>query len=155
MSFDSEEFLSGTEVTGSLDTEFTPIPIDEDGNGYVASIDSIDAKEVASKKDGRLWHFFEATWIIDDERVRDATGMEQPRIRQSFILDFNDGDKLDLSKGKNVYLGRLREAVHQNDPSKPWAFSMLIGQTARVSVKHRVDEDTGRTYAEVKSVAAL
>ena len=56
-----------------------------------------------------------------------------------------------MGKGKNVALGRLREALGQNTPGKPWSFGMLVGQVAKVAVKHRIT-DAGDTFAEVKRV---
>jgi hypothetical protein len=59
-----------------------------------------------------------------------------------------------MSKGKNVSLGKLREAVGQNKPGKPWSPAHLNGAQLDVLVTHRADKDTGDIYAEVKRVAA-
>ena len=149
--FDADTLLS-SDIEGATSTEYVPIPEGE----YTGIINKIDAKEVTSKKDGQVYHFFEVTYIIDDEKVREVTGMDEPRARQSMILDFTDAGTLDLGKGKNVPLGRLREACNQNDPSKAWSFRMLEGQAVKVNVKHRsADDGTGAVYAEVKNVASL
>jgi hypothetical protein len=69
------------------------------------------------------------------------------------MLDLTPGGGLDLGKGKNVGLGRLREAVRLNDSSKPFSFAQLPGQAARVTVSHRIDGED--TYSEIKKVAPL
>lgn len=147
--FDAETLLN-SDVQGAASTEYVAIPEGE----YVGIINKIDAKSVTSKKDGKEYNFFEVTYIVDDEKVREITGMDEPRARQSMILDFTDAGTLDLGKGKNVPLGRLRDACNQNDPSKSWNFQMLVGQAVKVNVKHRITDD-GATYAEVKQVARL
>jgi hypothetical protein len=58
-----------------------------------------------------------------------------------------------MSKGKNIGLGRLREAVNMNDENTPFSFAMLPGQAATISVSHRVNGE--ETYSEVKGVARL
>ena len=60
---------------------------------------------------------------------------------------------LDTSKGKNIGLGRLREAVNKNADGVPFSFEMLPGLSARISVSHRVNGED--VYADVKSVSRL
>ena len=149
MTFDSQSFLN-TETTGAMSTEY---PVIDEGD-YTVQIDKLDAKQVVSSKNGETYHFLDITYIVDDEAARAKTGMAQPRARQSIILDLTDDGRLDKTEGKNVALGRVRDAVGQNDPSRPWSFQMLIGQTCRGSIKHRVADD-GRIFAEVKAVTKL
>ncbi len=64
-----------------------------------------------------------------------------------------DGNGLDFGKGKNIGLGRLREAMGQNRPGVPWGPSMLGGQVVKGIVKHRMDpNDSTKVYVEVKEV---
>lgn len=149
MSFDADTLLN-TDVTGATSTEYIPIPAEE----FVGIIKDVGAKEVVSQKNGETYRFLEILYMVDDEGVRELTGMSEPKVRQSMILDFTDAGTLDLGKGKNVSLGRLREACNQNDPSKPWNFNMLVGQAVKITVKHRTG-DEGQIYAEVKGVAKL
>jgi hypothetical protein len=147
--FDAETLLN-TDISEAGSTEYTPIPVGE----FNATITDVGAKEVVSQKNGETYRFLEIQYIIDNEDVRKETGMDKPRSRQSMILDFTDAGTLDMGKGKNVNLNRLREACNQNAPGKPWNFQMLVGQAVKVGVKHRSGED-GQIYAEVKSVAKL
>jgi len=149
MSFDADTLLN-TDVTGAASTEYVPIKVGE----FTGIITDVGAKEVVSKKNGETYRFLEVQYMVDDEEVREETGMAEPKVRQSMILDFTDAGTLDLGKGKNVNLGRLREACNQNDPSKAWNFQMLVGQAVKISVKHRTG-DEGQIYAEVKGVSKL
>lgn len=147
--FDANTLLN-QDVTGAASTEYVPIPVGE----YTAVVKDISVKEVTSQKTGETYRFFEVQYGLDSPEVAELTGMTEPRVRQSMILDMTDSGTLNLGKGKNVPLGRLREACGQNDPSKPWNFNMLVGQAVKVSVKHRIG-DEGQIYAEVKGVAKL
>lgn len=147
--FDADTLLA-SETQGAMSTEYTPIPVGE----YTGVIKDIGVREVTSQKNGETYRFFEVKYHIDDQQVAELTGMTEPQARQSMILDLTPGGTLDLGKGKNVQLGRLREACGQNDPSKPWSFEMLRGQVVKVSIKHRTSDD-GQIYAEVKNVAKL
>lgn len=149
MSFDPDNLVN-MDITGSTSTEYVPIPEGE----FTGVIQDVSAKQVTSKKNGQTYTFLELMYVIDDEDVREETGMAEPKSRQSMILDFTDAGTLDLGKGKNVPLGRLREACNLNDPSKAFNFNMLVGQAVKVNVKHRTG-DEGQIYAEIKGVAKL
>jgi len=55
-----------------------------------------------------------------------------------------------MSEGKNVGLGRLREAIGKNEGA--FSFRDLVGQIAQLRVKHRMNGED--TYAEVRGVKA-
>jgi hypothetical protein len=70
------------------------------------------------------------------------------------MLDLNEsGTGMDTGKGKNVTLGRLREALGLNQPGTPFSFRQLIGRAAKISVTQRVDGD--QIYNDVKGVVKL
>lgn len=142
MSFDPDTFLNET-VTEDLSTDYVPVPEGE----FPAVIKEVKARVAKTST------ILDVTWSIDDQGARDATGMEDPTVRQSIFLDISDSGNLDLGRGKNVQLGRLREALDQNRPGMAWTPNMLHGQPALVLVSHR--EWEGRTYADIKSVAAV
>jgi len=79
----------------------------------------------------------------------------EPRARQTVWLDVDESGGLDFGRGKNVQLGRLRAAVNQNNAGEPWQPNMLLGQTARCTIKHRLNTTDNSMQADVKSVAAL
>lgn len=142
--FDADNFLSTT-TEGEMSTDFVPIPEGE----YSAFVKSVAARNTSSDKGEFV--ILDVTWAIDDAEVAQTVGIDNPSVRQSIFLDIADNGGLDLGKGKNIQLGRLREAVRQNDGG-PWAPSMLEGQVAKVRVEHRLHE--GRIFADVKGVAA-
>ena len=149
---DVDQFLNAP-VKGAMDTKFTPVPEDD----YVAMIPQggIGAlREVEVDGDKKL--VVDLNWQITDEeklpKVKQITGMKSPRVKQSVFLDVIVDSKgevkgLDGGKGKNIDLGRLREALKQNDPSKDWTFRHLEGAIARIKVAHRQVGDA--TYSQV------
>jgi len=139
--FDADQFMS-TSTEGAMDTEFTPVPEGE----YQAVVKSIKPRESGE------YVILDVTWAIDDAEVSEVTGLDNPTVRQSIFLDMTENGGLDMSKGKNIGLGRLRDAVNQNTGGA-WSPAMLEGQVAKVRVSHRLYE--GRTYTDVKGVAKV
>lgn len=144
--------LQNLEITGAMDT--TIIPIDE--GDFTGVIDKYEIRVIDSTKNGETKSYVacEVHWNIDDEEQKAKTGRDKLTVRQSIFLDMTPTGNLDLSRGKNVQLGRLREALGQNSPNKPWSFGMLVGQVATVSVKQRVLED-GTITNDIRKVAAM
>lgn len=144
--FDPQAFLDSS-VTEANDTKIIPVPIGE----YLGVIDKMAPRQWTSKDGTSSGLALDITWIVEDDGVKEFLGRDNVNIRQGLMLDVLPTGKLDMSKGKNVALGRLREAVGLNTPGQTFSFQQLPGQMAKISVKHRlVDEDT---FAEVKSVA--
>ena len=92
---------------------------------------------------------------LDDQAARTATGLDTPTVRQSVFLDLTPNGKLDMSKGKNIGLGKLREALGLNDPNKPFSFADLPGRAAIVTVEHTPGKEPGDVYANVSKVGKL
>ena len=92
-------------------------------------------------------------WIVEDANVKALLGRDTVTVKQGIMLDTTPQGGLDTSKGKNIGLGRLREAVNKNADGVPFSFDMLPGLSARISVSHRVNGED--VYAEVKSVSRL
>lgn len=148
--FNTDTFLQST-VNDASSTVLTPIP----EGIYAGAISKVDLRQTPGKKDptqNYLW--CDVTWTLQvPQPVLDEIGRKQATVRQSFGLDLTDSNTLDMGKGKNVTLGRLREAVKQNQAGKPWSFNMLKGAAAKVQVKHRPDGD--KLYEDVASITAL
>jgi hypothetical protein len=148
MSFNPEAFLGQT-VSEALDTQLVPVP----EGIHSAQIKSLNLRKLdaTSEKEERV--ILEVTWIALSKEAREATGLENPQVRQTIWLDTNPSGGLDTGKGKNVGLGRLREAVGQNRAGKSWSFNHLNGALADILVKHRPGRDGDEnTYAEVARV---
>lgn len=144
--FNPDTFLN-TETSDANATSYTPVPEGE----FPAAIKAVKPRVLT---DGRA--VLDITWSVDDEVARQETGMAEPSVRQTIWLDTTESGGLDFGKGKNVGLGRLREAVGQNQAGKPWAPGMLVGQVAKVKVGHSIDKrDNVTINADVKAVLPL
>lgn len=147
MSFDPNTFLN-TIYEEANDTKITPCPVGE----YLAVASKVEPKSWASRDGSKSGVKLEILWEIDDANVKQLLGRDKVTSRQNIMLDLNEaGTGLDLGKGKNVGLGRLREALDLNTPGQSFAFSMIEGRLAKVMVSHRVDGED--IYDEVKKVA--
>lgn len=131
-------------------TTYTPVP-----EGEFNAV--IDKQEIRTTSKGNV--ILDLTWKIDDATVAAETGMDNPSVRQSIFLDVSESGSLEFGKGKNVNLGRLREALGQNQSGQPWSFGHLLGQVAKVRVKHRIvrDDTSGedRTYTDIAGVTKV
>lgn len=145
-SFDPANFLN-TEFTDTFDTERIPVPEGE----FQASLKDFKVRVTTSGK-----AVMDVFWIVSDSDVQNATGQAEPMVRQTIWLDITDGGALDGSKGKNIDLGKLRDALGQNQKGQVWSPGMLKGGVALVKVKHSIDQRDGETIqADVKSVTAI
>lgn len=140
--------LTNAQVSEANDTQIIPIPEGE----WTAVIAKYEIRAVKGK-DGEV-PVLEITWDIDSPEVQAATGRDKNSVRQSVWLDLTPSNTLDMGKGKNTSLGRLRDALKQNIPGKLWNFGLLVGQVATISVGHRVSDD-GTINANVRKVAPL
>lgn len=148
MSFDAQSFLDAT-VSSANDTEIIPVPVGE----YFGIIDKVAPRQWQSKDGTKSGIALDIIWLVEDAGVKQQLGRETVTCKQGIMLDLNTSGGLDLSKGKNIGLGRLREAIGKNEEGQPFSFSMLPGLTAKISVTHRVSGED--TFAEVKAVAKM
>jgi hypothetical protein len=149
--FDPNEFLDQV-IEGENSTSITPCPVGE----YLALATKIQVKPWASKDDpSNAGLKLVVTWEIQDESVKTFCDRDKVFVNQDLMLDLVDGtNNLDMGKGKNTGLGRLREAIGQNKPGQRFAYSMIVGSLAKVSVAHGVNKnDPENPYVNVKAVA--
>jgi len=137
---DPESFMSQT-VEGSNSTENIQPPNAE----YLAVIDSVKIRTPKSSV------ILDITWLIDDAsgELAKVTGRDENKVRQSIFLDLTDSGGLDMGQGKNVHLGRLREALGMNEGT--FSFNDLVGKVATIRTEQRMYE--GSTFCDVKGVA--
>lgn len=148
--FDPDSFLNET-VEGAMSTAMEPIPEGE----YLAVISSKD-KAVNIRKTQKGGAVLDITWEIQDAELQEKLNREVVTVRQSIFLDITPQGTMDRSKGKNVGLGKLRAALNQNDPSRPWSVGMLVGcgpATIKVTQRPSPDDDS-IIYNDVKGVTA-
>ena len=147
--FNPEQFLD-QQFTEANDTKLVPVPVGE----YTAIAGEVKCRQWQSKADpSKSGLTLDITWEIDDPAVKELLGRDKVTVRQGIMLDLTESGSMDMGKGRNVGLGRLREALNLNQPGQPFSFSMIPGRLAKVSVTHRIDGEN--IYAEVKSVARL
>lgn len=148
MSFDPQAFISAS-ISSSNDTKVIPVPVGD----YHGVIEKIAPRQWQSKDGSQTGIALDVFWLVEDAGVKEFLGRDTVTVRQGIMLDTTPSGGLDVSKGKNIGLGRLREAVGKNQDGQPFSFEMLPGLSARISVTHRIaGEDT---FAEVKSVSRL
>ena len=122
--FDMEAFMGQTvEAEGS--TVLSPIPQGE----YMAMIEDVTPRAFA-RKDGKghgMSLDIVFSLVDDDGKIREAIDGRDPKFNQAFFCDTDTSGRLDMSKGKNIQLNRLRAALGQNTASA-WSPLMLKGQ---------------------------
>ena len=147
--FSPDQFLD-MQVTEANDTKIVPVPVGE----YNAIVGEVKVVQWQKKDDPSVAGLkLQITWELDSPEVKALLQRETVTVRQDQMLDLAESGGLDMGKGRNVGLGRLREATGLNTPGQPFSFTMLTGRMAKVSIKHRVDGDT--IYSEVKGVAKI
>lgn len=150
MSFNPQEFLDAA-VTEANDTKVIPVPQGE----YLAVIDKITPRTWQSKDGTQSGIALDILWIIEDQGVKDFLGRDTVNCKQGIMLDLLPSGALDMSKGKNIGVGRLREAVGLNTPGQAFSFQQLPGQMAKVLVKHRLATDgSDDIFSEIKAVTS-
>jgi hypothetical protein len=153
--FDAASFASMS-FEGQNDTKLVPIPVGE----YVGVITDIAVNTWQGKEDPTKSGLkLSATIELDKDlpepggsTIGAVTGRDKNTVKHDVMLDVSaDGKGLDMGKGKNVSLGRLREAVGLNNPGQPFSFQMLVGRPVKVMIAHRPYKED--LFAEVKGVA--
>jgi hypothetical protein len=147
MSFDPNTFLNMT-VEETNDTKSIPCPAGE----YLALAEKVDIKTWSARDGSSSGLKVDILWDIQDENVKALLGRDSVKVGQQQMLDLTDTGQLDMGKGKNIGLGRIREALNLNVAGQPFSFGMIQGRMAKVIVSHRaVGEDV---YAEIKKIAS-
>lgn len=146
--FDPTTFLNQS-FEGSNDTKIVPCPAGE----YLGIADKVEIVPWASRDGTKSGLKAKILWDIQDDNVRQLVGREKVLAPQDIMLDLTEDGNLDMGSGKNIRLGRLREALGLNNPGEAFSFGAVQGQMATVNVKHRTGENPEDVYAEVDRVA--
>jgi hypothetical protein len=143
--FNPDSFLN-TETEESTESRYKPIP---EGD-YQALIDDVTAREA---KDSQI---LDITYEIIDEPLKTLMDMNKVTIRQSIFLDIENGI-LAIGGNKNVKLGKLREALDQNQSGKPWSPLMMKGAgPVLIKTVQTPDEDDPEViYSNVNRVTSV
>lgn len=150
--FNAQEFLQD-QMTGSTDTRYKLVPPGD----YPALVDGIDAKQQPDKSDPtKVYTILDVTFSIESPQVKEAMGLSKVTARHSVFLELNDSGKVDFSQGKNVPLGRLREATGTNYSDRPFTFNDLVGKACIVTIINEPDKNDPRdVWTRVKKVGAI
>ena len=145
--FDPNTFLEQV-VAEVGSTEAVPIPAGE----YLAFIDKKEVTSWQKKDDPSVSGLkLKITWALEDAAVKELLNRDKVTVVQDIMLDLTDSGSLDMGKGRNVELNRLRAAVDLNVSG--FTFHQLDGRMARVTVKQDQDKnDPQKFYARVKAV---
>lgn len=148
--FNPELFLN-TQATEANSTEFVLVPQGE----YVGIIDAISADSFKSfdikrgENAGKKAYRLDLKILLNDESGQLKELLGRPAsVTAGIMLDIKPDGTLEFGKGRNVNLGRLREAVNQNASGRPWSFGSLAGQPVKVKVVH--DTYDGKQVVNVK-----
>lgn len=147
--FNPDAFMNQTMDAGSTSMIAAP-----EGEYEFTIAGDPEFEEFTSQKNGKTYTKMTLQMETNDPRVCETTGRSPTRVRWQAFLDLTDSGGLDMSKGKNLGLNRLREAVGLNRPG--FKFSDLAGRNLIGNVKHRVDErDETRVFDEIDKVRGL
>lgn len=152
--FDAAAFMSGVTAKDEMSTVVVQVP---EGD-YVASIPPEKAVTVRHwEKDGNEGYILSIGYELDDPSLEELTGKDKNWCFQSIFLDVETDAKGKMSlacgEGKNVDLGKLREALDCNEGT--FAIDQIIGRgPVMVKVKHGKDQND-EPKAEVRSVTTL
>lgn len=155
MSFDANTFMNQT-VDAPGDTEGW-LPEEGDYRAMFGDIaEDKSFRSFTSDKNGKDYTVFEPSFALaDDPRLVDAP-FDPVNVRHKGVfLDFDPtSGQLDMRKGRNIDLNRMRDTVGQNVPG--WTFSQLSGAgPVMVHVTHEEDKKSKRKFARVDRVVKI
>lgn len=151
-SFDVDEFIGSTKVEGGFSTQVAQCP---EGT-YRMQISSRDQWKgnIVNTQRGEQ-RVLRIPFKVLDDAVKAELERDTVLVSKDFWLDLDESGALDTSKGKNIDLGRLREALGQNEQAD-WTFDSLPDQLVMGKVVHRADKnDPEKKYAEVQKFAPI
>lgn len=147
--FDPKAFLDMT-YNEANDTKRIPVPAGE----HVAIITKVDTRTWQGREDpSKSGIALDVTYEIDSPQVKEALGRDKVTVTQGIMLDLTAEGMLDNGKGKNVDLGKLREATGLNVAGQPFGFRMLEGKVVKVLVVHDPStKNPGEVFSNVRAV---
>jgi hypothetical protein len=150
MTFDADAFQNAifNEANSTKTVPWTP-------GTYTGTITKQEIKSGTVQKQGanynKPWAGLSVTVQVDKQFLPEGAS---PNANGMVMLDLTDSGGLDMSKGRNIGLGRLRDAAGCNEPGQAFQFSMLEGRTVKVTTGLRVDQnDANIQYTEIKAFA--
>lgn len=143
--FDADALMGAT-YTETNATSFKPVP---EGD-YKAIIDKITPRQFTSKEK-KVYTVLDISWNILDDRLKAIMERDTIRVQQTVFLEIDEDDNsIQFGDDTNVQLGRLRQALGQNDGSA-WSIGKMVGEMALVRVTQRAREIEGQADPEITS----
>ncbi len=147
MSFDAQALLNATTAEANS-TKLLPAPVGD----YVGQVSKVDVKSGVSKSTGEIWCRLELYLESEDPKL-EQIGMKKKNFRADALLELTPMGTIDTGQGKNVALGRMREAAGLNQPGQPFSLGMFQGQVFKFTVEHQPDQnDPEKIYERVKAL---
>jgi hypothetical protein len=149
--FDANNFMSAV-FEEANDTKRTPCPAGE----FQAMIEKVEPKTGIigkGERQGQAWGGLNVSYSVQDPAVLQLLGRDKCIVTDLVMLDLTPAGGLDMGPGKNIGLGRLREAVGLNQKGQPFSPMMLNGRFVKVAIKHVPGyRDPSSMEAEVSGV---
>lgn len=149
--FDMNKFMGGA-TTDAGATSVAPIPAGE----YVAIIEDVKPRAWSNEKGSGISLDVIFSIADNDGKIQEAIS-RPPKLTSGYFTDLTPDGTLDWGKGKNVQLGRLREALGQNKPGVEWTPNSLKGAgPIKLIIIEQPDKNTPDViYNRVKAVAPM
>jgi len=145
--FDAQSLLNAT-YTDANATKLIPAPVGD----YVGLCTKVDVKSGTSRNSGEPWTRLELYLESEDPKL-EQVGMKKKTFRADTILELTPMGTIDTGPGKNVTLGRWREAAGLNREGQPFSLGMFQGQMFKFTVSHEPDaKDPEVIYERVKGM---
>lgn len=152
--FNPDTFLQ-TNYADATSTATVLLPKDD----YVGVIKDLVPRQVQGTKDPSKYYLFLdfQVEIGTPGALKEELGRDISRIRDSISIELLEGSNaIDMGKGKNVKLGRLRDAAGQNISGEAWNPSMLNGAAVKVSViQEPSDKDPTIKYNRISAYGKI
>lgn len=151
--FDPAAFEQSATSSDANSTSITPVP----EGPRNAVIEDYKFRSIESeKRPGESFIMCDVQFaIIDDTGELEAAIGRPPKVTQGYFVDTDKNGAMDMSKGKNVWLGKLREAINQNTPGVPWSIAMIKGQPCQIVVTQEPSKKDDAIYNRVKTVGRI
>lgn len=150
--FNADSFLNQT-VEAKLDVRRIPMPEGDHDEMQVADLAISSGTVAKGDNAGKLWVQLKAKLVCTDPNVAQEmklSGDQVPTVYWQEFIDLDDNGQLDISDGKNIKLGKLRQACGQNNDDE-WSMNDLKSAVLGARVTHAFNND-GDPYAVVKAV---
>lgn len=145
--FNPTEFLNATHQGGFI-TRRPNVPEGEYPGQIVEGEDGIKVKAEEGKNG--VFYVLTVNWELIDERAKEATGLDKPRVKQDIFLDLDANGHLILDKTHNAQLGALLAGLGLNTETFTFAQLRTVG-LCKLKVGLGKPNDRGEQFNRVNA----